>query len=181
MRYYQHPIRTLLVVSAAVALSACATMQVSEEAPLATATLMRSDGLAAGTARLQEDGTTLVLRLQATGLPPGPHGVHLHAIGRCDPPDFASAGSHWNPSARQHGSANSAGPHAGDLPNLVIAPDGSGSLELPLNGEASAAGLAALFDADGAALVIHAAADDMRTDPSGASGARIACGVLSRN
>lgn len=176
-----HPLRTLLVVSAAVALSACATTQVSEEAPLATAPLTRSDGLAAGTAQLLAEGTTLVLRLRATGLPPGQHGVHLHTIGRCDRPDFASAGGHWNPSARQHGSANSAGPHAGDLPNLIIAPDGSGSLELPLNGEAAAAGHAALFDSDGTALVIHAAADDMRTDPSGASGARIACGVLSRS
>ena len=117
------------------------------------------------------------VRVQAAGLPAGHYGVHLHAVGRCEGPAFASAGAHWNPTGRQHGSLNPSGHHLGDLPNLDVDGQGAGRLEFAIAG-ASMSGPNGIFDADGAALVIHAAADDYRTDPSGNSGARIACGVL---
>jgi Cu-Zn family superoxide dismutase len=98
----------------------------------------------------------------------------VHAVGRCDPPGFESAGPHWNPTGREHGSQNPRGQHLGDLPNLLVGADGEGSFDLGIAG----ADLRAMLDTDGAALVIHAGADDYRTDPSGNSGARIACGVF---
>ena len=98
----------------------------------------------------------------------------MHSVGRCDPPDFASAGAHWNPAGKQHGLNNPAGPHAGDLPNVEVAANGVLGATVTLPG----ATMVSLLDADGAALVIHASADDYVTDPSGNSGARIACAVI---
>jgi Cu-Zn family superoxide dismutase len=120
------------------------------------------------------------VRVQAAGLPAGHYGVHLHAVGRCEGPAFTSAGPHWNPTGRQHGTLNPAGHHLGDLPNLDVDEHGAGRLEFAIAG-ATTSGAGGLFDADGTSLVIHAAADDYRTDPSGNSGARIACGVLRAN
>jgi len=110
-----------------------------------------------------------------TGLPPGEHGFHIHTVGRCDPP-FETAGPHWNPANRQHGRQNPNGSHEGDLNGFIVGSDGVGHVNdvftiQPLN---------PLFDADGSSLVVHAQADDYKTDPSGNSGARIACGVLTR-
>jgi Cu-Zn family superoxide dismutase len=108
------------------------------------------------------------------------HGIHVHTVGRCDPPDFASAGPHWNPASRKHGFNNPAGPHAGDLRNVEVAANGALGATVTLPG-ASLTGPApagVLLNHDGAALVLHAAADDYVTDPSGNSGDRIACAVL---
>ena len=118
------------------------------------------------------------VRIQAAGLAPGHYGAHLHAVGRCEGPDFASAGAHWNPTARRHGTLNPQGHHLGDLPNLDVDESGAGRLEYSIAG-AAVSGPDGLLDADGASLVIHAAPDDYRADPSGNSGARIACGVLA--
>ena len=136
------------------------------------ATLIRADGSRAGTVSLTENAGGIWLSIDASGLPPGVHGMHLHAVGRCDPPDFASAGPHWNPSSRKHGSENPEGPHAGDLPNANVGADGllKAVIAIPTGG----------VDADGMALVLHATADDLRTDPSGNSGARIACAAFTR-
>jgi len=117
------------------------------------------------------------VRVQAAGLAAGHYGVHLHAVGRCDGPDFASAGPHWNPSGRQHGKLNPEGHHLGDLDNLDVDENGAGRLEFRID-NGPIGGAQGLFDADNAALVIHAGPDDYRTDPSGNSGARIACGAL---
>ena len=127
-----------------------------------------------GTVRVFSEPTGLMLRIEAAGLPPGQHGVHLHAVGRCDPPGFTSAGPHWNPTTRKHGHRNPAGFHMGDLGNLGVGADGKlvAGLLVPQ------ATFDALRDADGAALVLHAKADDEMTDPSGNSGDRIACAVL---
>jgi Cu-Zn family superoxide dismutase len=105
----------------------------------------------------------------------------VHGVGRCDGPDFTSAGPHWNPAGKKHGMNNPEGPHAGDLPNIEVAANGTVVATLTLPGASlfappSAPG--ALLDADGASLVIHAAADDYLTDPSGNSGPRIACAVI---
>ena len=112
--------------------------------------------------------------LDASKLPPGTHGAHVHTTGRCDGPDFTTAGGHWNPTGMKHGTQNPMGPHAGDLPNLIVGADGRGSVAITL----PSGTMAGLMDADGAAFVIHAGADDLKTDPSGNSGGRIACGVF---
>jgi superoxide dismutase, Cu-Zn family len=114
--------------------------------------------------------------VRVTGMSAGTYGAHIHDVGRCDAPAFTSAGPHWNPTARQHGRLNPQGSHSGDMPNLVIGADGSGSFEVDVPGPLFGEG--GLLDANGASLVIHARADDERTDPSGNSGDRIVCGVI---
>ncbi len=161
---------------ALLSLGACASVQ-APDVPVARAALADANGAAAGTASVVRRGDGLNLRVAATGLTPGPHGMHLHTVGKCEAPGFTTAGGHLNPLGHQHGTENPAGSHMGDLPNLVAGADGKASAEVPLG--LAALGLAqALLDADGAAIVIHAAADDYRTDPSGNSGARVACGVF---
>jgi Cu-Zn family superoxide dismutase len=125
-----------------------------------------------------DDGVRIVM--EASGLPPGPKGVHLHRVGKCEGPAFASAGDHFNPTNKRHGLLNPDGPHAGDLPNITIGGDGKGRFESFTERVSLGAGSTSLFDADGTALVIHADPDDFRTDPSGNSGPRIACGVVQR-
>lgn len=166
----------LTITTAALALAGCATAGGAGGGAAASAELRDSAGLAKGRATVRVEDGGVILRVEASGLAPGSHGMHVHSVGLCDPPDFASAGPHWNPAGRQHGRDNPQGMHQGDLPNLLIGADGRGSIEAPIAGATSAGGL---LDADGAAIVIHAAPDDYRTDPSGASGARIACGVLA--
>ncbi|WP_258536949.1 superoxide dismutase family protein [Novosphingobium taihuense] len=146
---------------------------------LATANLTDGMGKSVGMARVEQTGTVMRLVAEVSGLSTGDHGIHLHTTGKCEAPAFASAGGHLNPSSHQHGSMNPAGPHLGDLPNVAVGADGKGALSFVLTG--SAAELAAsLLDADGTAVVVHASADDYKTDPSGNSGGRIACGVLNR-
>ena len=137
--------------------------------------LVGSAGQSLGDIGAWESAGAVGLRVQASGLPHGLHGLHVHTVGRCDAPSFESAGSHWNPASRKHGLNNPQGPHGGDLPNLAVAANGVVSESMVLSG----ASLAALADADGSALVIHAAPDDHATDPSGNSGARIACAVIA--
>ena len=145
----------------------------------ASATLQSASGAAAGSATFSQvaDGVRVVARFQ--GLPPGVHGIHVHAVGRCDAPDFMSAGGHFNPTGKKHGLKGSDGGHAGDLSNLTIAPDGAGSIDSIARGATLGAGPAALLGGNGTALVVHASADDEVTDPTGNSGGRIACGVLA--
>jgi Cu-Zn family superoxide dismutase len=147
-------------------------------APFASGTFATATGAAAGTATITEQaGGNPVLRITASGLPAGAHGVHIHMTGKCEGPAFTSAGGHLNPAGHQHGKDNPAGSHLGDLPNMTV--DGHGNGELVQLMTVDAATLRAqLLDADGAAVVVHADADDYRTDPSGNSGARIACAVL---
>jgi superoxide dismutase, Cu-Zn family len=146
----------------------------------ARAELRTATGQAVGIARLEPVGDTVHLTLTLTGLPPGVHAVHIHAVGRCDGPDFTSAGPHVNPERRQHGLQNPEGPHAGDLPNVTVDADGQGRLETMTARVTLGNGPTSLFDADGSALVIHAGPDDFKTDPAGQAGARIACGVITR-
>ena len=158
---------------APVLLAGCVPMA-PPDVPVSTVNLVRSDGATIGTVRVFSEPTGLLLRIKATGLPPGMHGVHLHSTGRCDPPKFTSAGAHWNPTQKQHGHRNPQGFHTGDLGNLGVGADGTLTAGLLVPG----ATFAAIRDADGSALVLHAKADDERTDPSGNSGDRIACAVL---
>ncbi len=137
--------------------------------------LVGATGQSLGTVSAWETAGAVGLRVQATGLPHGLHGIHVHAVGRCDAPQFTSAGAHWNPMARKHGLNALQGPHAGDLPNISVSANGVANEAVVLSG----ASLSGLADADGSALVVHATADDHVTDPSGNSGARIACAILS--
>jgi Cu-Zn family superoxide dismutase len=169
--------RNILAIIPALALAACVTEEPTGGPPMP---LINASGQQVGTVRAWQTAGGVTFRIDATGLPHGVHGLHVHAVGRCDPPDFASAGPHWNPAGRKHGSANPAGPHAGDLRNVIAAANGTMGETVTLSGASllGAAAAGTLIDADGAALVLHAAADDLVTDPSGNSGARIACAVL---
>ena len=141
----------------------------------AGATLTTAAGQAVGTVTASATRGGVTFTVDGRMLPAGVHGIHVHGVGQCEGPKFASAGGHWNPTGRMHGKDNPAGPHQGDLPNLTIDAGGTGTLTYTVPG----ATLAGLLDADGAAFIIHANADDYRTDPAGASGDRIACGVFS--
>ena len=147
-------------------------------ATAAGAEIRDAGGRLVANASAADTGDRLRVRVEAAGLAPGTYAAHVHMTGRCDPPGFDSAGAHWNPTGRRHGSQNPQGQHLGDLPNLLVGADGEGSFELAISGAELSGGRNAMLDADGAALVIHAAPDDYRTDPSGNSGARIACGVF---
>jgi Cu-Zn family superoxide dismutase len=153
------------------------TEAAASEAPTVTAVanLKTAQGKAAGTATAIPGQGTVLLSLRVEGLPPGEHGVHIHMVGKCQGPKFESAGGHWNPGNKQHGLHNPQGQHAGDMPNLTVGADGRGSVTYRLKG----ADIDGLLDADGSAMVVHASADDEKTDPSGNSGDRIACGVFS--
>jgi superoxide dismutase, Cu-Zn family len=146
----------------------------------ARAQLRNAAGQTVGAATFTQAGKGIRVVLEVQGLPPGVKAVHVHAVGRCDPPDFATAGSHFNPQGRQHGAKNPDGPHAGDLPNVSVGADSRGRLESTTELLTLQRAPNSLFDADGSALVVHAAPDDLRTDPTGNSGARIACGVVTR-
>lgn len=173
--------RTAVTLALATALlGACTTVGNIPTAKVASATLRQGNGAPAGTALLSRAGDKLTLSVAVAGLSAGQHGMHLHMVGRCDGPGFTSAGGHLNPGARQHGSENPAGSHLGDLPNITVNTNGAGVGSAQLAGTSSDIE-AALFDTDGTAIVVHASADDYKTDPTGNSGARIACGVLTRS
>jgi len=163
--------RILLIVLATTALMSCATVEPSGGAPVA---LVNPAGQSIGTVRAWQTAGGVSFHISASGLPHGLHGIHVHAVGRCEAPDFATAGPHWNPAGKHHGLNNPAGPHAGDLPNVEVAANGVLGATVTLSG----ATMTSLLDADGSALVLHAAPDDNMTDPSGNSGARIACAVI---
>jgi Cu-Zn family superoxide dismutase len=148
--------------------------------PQATADLKNARGETVGAASLWEDAGGVRLAVQVRGIPGGRHGIHIHAVGKCDPPHFTTAGGHFNPGGKKHGLKSPAGPHAGDLPNLEVATDGAGRLEYVARLVTLGSGPTSLFDPDGSALVIHAAPDDETTDPTGNSGGRIACGVITK-
>jgi superoxide dismutase, Cu-Zn family len=150
----------------------------NEAAATPTAQLIDASGQTIGQVLMSEGTGGVTLNLTATGLPAGTHGVHLHEKGICDQP-FESAGAHWNPASKQHGRDNPMGAHLGDLDNIDAAAGAPLSKSFTIAGVSISGAGEKLADADGTSLVIHAAADDYRTDPSGNSGARIACAVLT--
>ena len=170
--------RPLLPIFALMSITACApqTME-SSTAPIAqtaaSAMLRDAQGNDKGRVTIASSGGALRLTLAGRALTPGTLAFHVHAVGRCDAPDFTSAGPHWNPMTKQHGRDNPMGAHAGDMPNLVVASDGRTLASADLEGT-----LAQLLDVDGASVIVHAQPDDYRTDPAGNAGARVACGVL---
>ena len=164
-----------LTVNEAVLDNAAAVGNDSAASPAPAMNFVSGDGTALGSVTVEEGTEGLTLRLAGASMPPGTHGLHLHTVGKCEGPKFESAGAHWNPDKKQHGTENPNGPHKGDLPNATVGPDGALIQSLTLAGLT----MAELRDADGTALVVHAEADDNKTDPSGNSGDRIACAVIS--
>ncbi|QDM40909.1 superoxide dismutase family protein [Altererythrobacter sp. TH136] len=171
-------LKVLVARAGMLALAGCSTIADLPQEELARASLTTADGRPAGTVRVVATGSQVSLLAGATGISPGTHGIHLHTTGACRRPDFTSAGGHLNPLNRAHGSLAPGGQHVGDLPNIVVQAGGSGTLTADLAGTPDQV-RAWLFDSDGTAVVIHADPDDYRTDPSGNSGGRIACGVVT--
>ncbi|HUG37641.1 MAG TPA: superoxide dismutase family protein [Candidatus Limnocylindrales bacterium] len=145
----------------------------------ASATLKNKDGQAVGLATLVETTNGVTIVVSANRLSPGPKGVHIHAVGLCEPAGFTSAGDHFNPDGKKHGRLGSGGPHAGDLPNIVIDAGGDGRVEVTTRKVTLRPGTPrSLIAEKGTAMVIHAQEDDEKTDPTGNSGDRIACGAI---
>ncbi len=140
--------------------------------------LKNADGDSLGSATLEEKANGLMVSLALSGLEPGPHGIHFHANGECEPPDFESAGDHYNPEEKDHGLLNQDGSHAGDLPNIVAKPDGTVAAEIMAAGVTLEEGKTTLYKKDGTSLIIHEKADDGMSQPAGNAGKRIACGVI---
>src|SRR4051794_3057634 len=179
------PARFLVAASVCAAVSACA----SAPSPLnrvavAYATIENASGDQRGTVELWQDADKIVhVDAQLIAMPPGTHGIHFHAVGQCDgsgTTPFASAGGHFNPLGRSHGLDNPAGPHAGDAPNFTVGADGTAHVSFTTDRVTLTEGSTSLLDSDGSAIVIHASADDQTSQPSGNSGARIACGVVKQ-
>ena len=143
----------------------------------ASAVLKDADGKQVGQATLLTTPGGTLITLELTAAPPGTHGFHIHTVGKCEPPKFESAGGHFNPDDSKHGFLNEEGPHAGDMPNIHVPESGKLTVEV-LNTLVTVGGENALLDEDGAALMLHADADDYTSDPAGHAGGRIACGVI---
>lgn len=171
----------ILALPLAATVAGCATTNSGSTAaaPTASAMLAAGDGSPRGEAMVTQDADGLRVVVKAQGLTPGTHAVHIHTTGQCVGPDFTSAGGHWNPTGRKHGKDNPMGMHMGDMPNMLAGPDGTGQIEYQIKGGTISEGATPLLDADGAAVVIHAQADDNKSDPAGNAGGRVACGVLA--
>jgi Cu-Zn family superoxide dismutase len=165
----------------ALVLGGCAAAAVDGPPLLGQAVLKDKAGQQVGLATFTEEADGVRIEVTGVGLPPGPKGIHIHAVGKCEPPDFLSAGAHLNPAGKKHGRLNPEGAHAGDLPNLAVTPLGAAGLDVTTRAVTLKPGVpGSLFGAGGTSLVVHAQPDDEKTDPTGDSGGRIACGVITR-
>jgi Cu-Zn family superoxide dismutase len=169
-------IRTVALL-AMTAGAAAGAIQVSKGAK---AELRDSEGKVVGTAQLKQLNDGVQISVQVMGLPVGTHAFHIHSVGKCEAPDFESAGDHFNPGGKKHGLKNPDGPHAGDMPNLTVGPDGKGKAQVVNAHFTVSEGANSVFHQGGTAIVIHEKADDDRTDPAGNAGGRIACGVIEK-
>ncbi|MBI2890444.1 MAG: superoxide dismutase family protein [Nitrospirae bacterium] len=160
---------------------ACAVMAgacVKQPARTARAILQDTTGRPVGEATFRDTSEGVEVKLRLEGLPAGPHALHIHGEGACQPPGFESSGAHFNPDHKQHGLKNPAGAHLGDLPNVSIVPEGPTETRLVIPQATLEPGDRSLLKAGGTALILHAGADDEMSDPAGRAGPRIACGVI---
>jgi Cu-Zn family superoxide dismutase len=169
--------RVLLMTAAVVSIT---ILGLRAQAPTpAQASLKNAQGETVGQATLTETPHGVLIKTTLTGVPPGVHAFHIHAVGQCEPP-FTTAGGHFNPTSKEHGIENPRGMHAGDMPNVTVPADGQLTFEQLAGQVTLGEGPNSLFDDDGSALVLHAGADDYRSDPAGNAGGRLACGVVTR-
>jgi superoxide dismutase, Cu-Zn family len=178
---YTLTIRTLAI---AVVISFCAVIGLAQAKPVTKKTVELKDakGNSVGTATIVSKGKGVEVKLDLKDLPPGEHAVHFHQKPMCDPPDFKSASGHFNPTSKQHGFDNPNGHHAGDMQNFTVKANGKAKATVKdedvVLGNGSEAN--SLFANGGTSIMIHVKADDMKTDPSGNSGDRIACGAITQ-
>jgi superoxide dismutase, Cu-Zn family len=170
----------LQCLAVSIVLFAATSISAQSAPATAHADLVDPAGNSVGTASLTETPSGVRITATLKGLPHGTHAMHIHTVGKCDPPSFTTAGGHFNPDGKQHGMRNPMGPHAGDLPNFDVASDGTATISALAAHVTLGQGPNSLFHDGGTSLVIHASADDYATDPSGNSGARIACGVIEK-
>jgi Cu-Zn family superoxide dismutase len=166
--------------SSLIALAALLAITALPSAAQTTVELKDAQGKSVGTIALSQKGPGVGLKLQLHDLPPGEHGIHFHQNPKCDAPDFKSAGPHFNPDGKKHGLESPDGHHAGDMLNFTVDANGKADGTLEDKDVTLGDGSHSLFSNGGTAIVIHAKTDDMKTDPSGNSGDRIACGAIAK-